>query len=75
MSIMEHFKVAGPVGTYLASTCKHTLSTGEEATLVYILPKYQLSFASEEREDMMAMMNLVLASCRQDVEARASHRI
>ena len=70
MTILDHFKVAGPLGTYLASTCKHTLSTGEEATLVYIMPKHQLSFAADKRDDMMAMMNLALATSRQDVEAR-----
>ena len=70
MTILDHFKVAGPLGTYLASTCKHTLSTGEEATLVYIMPKHQLSFAADKRDDMMAMMNLALTTSRQDVEAR-----
>lgn len=72
MTIFDHYKVAGPLGTYLASTCKHILSTGEEATLVYIMPKHRLSFATEKRDDMMAMMNLALASSRQDVEASVS---
>ena len=60
-ALNEHFKKNLAEKTYLVKPCSLTLSTGEEAKLAYVFPKYRLNYAVEKPVDMHAMMNLALA--------------
>lgn len=72
-TILGHYKVAGPTGTFLASTCEHMVEPAGLCKLVYIMPKYKLSLCEERSADMVSALKLSLATTVKEVELACQH--
>ena len=68
-SIMCHFRKKGAAGTFAASVCSLALSDGTPVRMVYVIPKYILSWTTERRPDIEAVLALSLAQSVEDVQA------
>jgi hypothetical protein len=73
-SICQYHQEKGAAATYLSSACKVVLATGEMATMVYVIPKYILRYASDRPEDMQACLQLALAETSEMVEAACASK-
>ena len=65
--ILKHYKWYGPQKTYLSEPCSLTLSTGDRAIYLYVMPKYHLEYAWEKKEDMNAALKLAKAETQENV--------
>ena len=68
-SIMRHFRKKDAAGTFAASVCSLALSDGTSVRMVYVIPKYILSWTTERRPDTDAVLALSLAQSVEDVQA------
>ncbi len=59
-AILKHYRSKGPCNTFMASTCSLSLADGSTAPVVYAMPKFQLNFAEERRDDLFAALRLII---------------
>lgn len=52
---MRHFRKKGAAGTFAASVCSLALSDGTPVRMVYVIPKYILSWTTERRPAVLAL--------------------
>ena len=73
-AILSHYQKHGAGSTFIKHPTSIKLSTGHTARWVYVMPKYQLKFATERAGDMERALNLALAQTEDDVRRAASNK-
>jgi hypothetical protein len=70
--ITAHYRKEGAERTFIVVECDRILSTGQRAIKLYVMPKYQLKYAVDKRDDMNAMVALGLQNSVEDVRRAAT---